>query len=37
MSSAGVGQGFDPRGDVDAVPIEVLAFDDHVAEVDADT
>ena len=34
---AGVGQGFDPRSDVDAVPIEVVAFNDHIAEVDADT
>jgi hypothetical protein len=33
---AGIGQGFDPRGDVDAVAIEVVALDDHVAEVDAD-
>ena len=33
---AGIGQGFDPRGDVDAVAIEVVALDDHVAEIDAD-
>src|SRR5260370_13174654 len=32
---ASISQGFDPRGDVDAVAIEV-AFDDHVAEIDAD-
>jgi len=32
----GVGQGLDPRGDVDAVAIEVVALDDHVAEIDAD-
>src|SRR5215469_1354067 len=25
--AAGIGQGFDPRGDVDAVSIEVVAFD----------
>jgi len=34
--SAGIGQGLDPRGDVDAVAIEVIALDDYVAEVDAD-
>ena len=33
---AGIGQGFDPRGDVDAVAIEIVALDDHVAEIDAD-
>jgi hypothetical protein len=33
---AGIGQGFDPRRDVDAVAIEVVALDDHVAEIDAD-
>ena len=33
---AGIGQGFDPRGDVDAVAIEVVALDDHIAEIDAD-
>ena len=33
---AGVGQGFEPRGDIDAVAIEVVALDDHVAEIDAD-
>ena len=32
----GIGQGFDPRRDVDAVAIEVDALDDHVAEIDAD-
>ena len=30
---AGIGQGFDARGDVDAVAIEVVALDDHVAEL----
>jgi hypothetical protein len=34
---AGIGQGLDPCGDVDAVTIEVVALDDHVAEIDADT
>ncbi len=34
--SAGIGQGFDPRGDVDAVAVEVVGLDDHVAEIDAD-
>src|SRR5271166_3709029 len=33
---AGIGQGFDPCGDIDAVAIEVIALDDHVAEIDAD-
>jgi hypothetical protein len=33
---AGIGQGFDARGDVDAVAINVVVFDDHVAEIDAD-
>src|SRR5215472_7452758 len=33
---AGIGQGFDPCRDVDAVAIEVVAFDDHIAEIDAD-
>src|SRR5208283_4784077 len=35
-SVAGIGQGLDPRGDVDAVTIDVVALDDHVAEIDAD-
>jgi hypothetical protein len=35
FSSAGIGQGFDPRRDVDGVAIEVVVLDDHVAEVDA--
>jgi hypothetical protein len=33
---AGIGQGFDPCGDVDAVAIEIVALDDHIAEIDAD-
>jgi hypothetical protein len=33
---AGIGQGFDPCSDVDAVAIEVVALDDHIAEIDAD-
>jgi hypothetical protein len=33
---AGIGERFDPCGDVDAVAIEVVALDDHVAEIDAD-
>jgi hypothetical protein len=32
---AGISQGYDPRGDIDAVAIEVVALDDHVVEVDA--
>ena len=34
--SAGIGQSLDPRRDVDAVAIEVVALDDHIAEIDAD-
>ncbi len=34
--SASIGQGFDACGDIDAVAIEVVALDDHVAEIDAD-
>src|SRR5439155_18697379 len=33
---AGIGQGFDPGRDIDAVTIEVVGFDDYVAEIDAD-
>src|SRR6266851_4075906 len=33
---AGISQAFDPRGNVDAVAIEVVALDDHVTEIDAD-
>ena len=33
---AGIGQGLDAGGDVDPVAIEVVALDDHVAEIDAD-
>jgi hypothetical protein len=35
VHGAGIGQGVDPRRDVDAVAIEVLVLDDHVPEVDA--
>ena len=34
--SAGIGQGFDPRSDIYAVAVEIVALDDHVAEIDAD-
>jgi hypothetical protein len=34
--AAEIGQGFDARGDVDTVAIEVVALDDHIAEIDAD-
>jgi len=34
--ATGVGEGFDPCRDVDTVAIEVVALDDHVAEIDAD-
>src|SRR6516165_5327979 len=34
---AGISQGLDPCGDVDAGAIEVVVLDDHVAEIDADT
>jgi len=33
---AGIGERLDARGDVDAVAIEIVALDDHVAEIDAD-
>jgi hypothetical protein len=33
---AGIGQGLDPRGNVDAVAIKVVALDDDIAEIDAD-
>ncbi len=35
--AAGFGDPFEPRGDVDAVADQVVALDDHVAKVDADT
>jgi len=34
--AAGCGQPLQPRGDVDAVAINVVAVDDHVAEIDPD-
>src|SRR6202022_2455790 len=34
--AAGIGERFDPGGDVDAVAIKIVALDDHVAEIDAD-
>ena len=34
--AAGLGQGLEARRDVHAVAVDVLVFDDHVAEVDAD-
>jgi hypothetical protein len=33
---AGIGQGLDARGDVDAVAVKVVALDDYIAEIDAD-
>jgi hypothetical protein len=33
---AWVGQGFDPSSDVDTVAVEVVALDNHIAEIDAD-
>jgi hypothetical protein len=35
--STGVGQGFDSRRNVDAISKEIVALDDHVTEIDADT
>ncbi len=32
----GLGQGLNARRDVDAVAIEIVALDDHIAEIDAD-
>ncbi len=34
--AAGFGQGLQPRRDVDAVAVEIAAFDDHIADIDAD-
>ena len=34
--AAGVGELFEPCGDVDALAIAVVALDDHLAEIDAD-
>jgi hypothetical protein len=34
--AAGLGQRFQPRGDIDAVAEDVAAFGDDVAEIDAD-
>src|SRR5215469_18865040 len=34
--AAGLGQCFQPRGDIDAVAINVLFVDDDVAKIDAD-
>ena len=34
--AAGLRQGFQPRGDVHAVAVDVVAIDDYVAQVDAD-
>ena len=36
-NAAGVGELFEPCGDVDALAIAVVALDDHFAEIDADT
>ena len=33
---AGTGDAFKPRGNVDAVAIDVVGFDDDVAKIDAD-
>ncbi len=35
--TAGLGEGFQPRGHVDAVAVNVRALDDDVPQVDADT
>ena len=35
-NSAGLGQCFQPRGDIDAVAEDVVAIGNHVAEIDAD-
>ena len=34
--AARIGERLEPRGDVDAVAVDVVALDDHVAQVDAD-
>ena len=33
---AGLGERLQPRGDVDAIAVDVVAFDDDIAEIDAD-
>ncbi len=33
---AGLGDPLQPRGDVDAVAVDVVVFDDHVTRIDAD-
>src|ERR1700733_2398460 len=35
-NASGLGERLEPRGDVDAVAVNVLALDDDVAEIDAD-
>jgi hypothetical protein len=35
-NAAGLGQGFEARGYVDAVPQQIVALNDHVADMDAD-
>ena len=34
--AAGVGETFQPRRDIDSVAVDLVAFDHHIAEVDAD-
>ena len=34
--AAGLGQRLQPRGNVDAVAVDVVALNDHIAEIDAD-
>src|ERR1700691_4875034 len=35
-NASGFGERLEPRGDVDAIAVNVLAFDDDVAKIDAD-
>src|ERR1700752_5026049 len=35
-TSAWVGQGFDPSGDIHPVAVEIVALDDHATEIDTD-
>ena len=34
--AAGLGQRFQPRGNVDAIAVDVVALNDDIAEIDAD-
>jgi hypothetical protein len=35
--SAGLGEGFQSRGDVDTITVDVVVFNDDISEIDADS